>query len=109
MKIEKLPKKVRVIDVVYKITCVDKPSEVDIFGRQTLWGQCDFWTRTIRIYHNGRQRSDIMQTVWHEIIHAICEKTDIAQTSSKDLGSNEKAVDLLATGINAVLLDNPGS
>lgn len=101
-----LPSEVKIIDVVYTIEYVEKPSDVDIFKRQTLWGQCDFWTRTIRVYHNDRQPADVAQTLWHEILHAICEKMHI-ETSDGELGDNENAIDLLATGINAVLRDNP--
>ena len=101
----KRPEQIKIFDVVYTVEYVEKPSDVDIFQRQSLWGQVDFWTRTIRIYANNRQESDVWQTVWHEVIHAICEKLDIDADGGK-LGSNEKAIDLLATGINSVLLDN---
>lgn len=102
----KLPVEVKIIDVIYKVEYVDKPSDVDIFKRQTLWGQCDFWTRTIRVYSNDRTDTDIRQTLWHEILHALSEKLRI-NTENGDLNSQENVIDLLATGINAVLQDNP--
>lgn len=100
-----LPDKIKIIDTVYAIEYVEKPSDVDIFRRESLWGQIDYWTRTIRVYRNVRCESDIWQTLWHEIIHAICEKLHIATTDGK-LNDNETVIDLLATAINAVLLDN---
>ena len=100
-----LPSEVKILDVVYSIEYIEKPSDVDIFKRKSLWGQIDFWTRTIRIYDNGRQASDVWQTIWHEVLHGLCEKLDVDSEKGK-LSENEKAVDLLATGINSVLIDN---
>lgn len=100
-----LPSQVKIIDTIYTIEYVDKPSDVDIFRRQSLWGQCDYWTRTIRVYTGNLSEADIMQTLWHEIIHAICEKLHISTDAGK-LNDNETAIDLLATAINAVLHDN---
>jgi hypothetical protein len=101
----RLPKQVKILDVLYSIEYVEKPSDVDIYKRESLWGQVDYWTRTIRIYDNDRQSADVWQTVWHEVLHALCQKLDIDSSDGK-LGADEKALDLLATGINSVLLDN---
>lgn len=100
-----LPNRIKIIDLIYTVEYVDKPSDVDIHRRSSLWGQCDFWTRTIRVYRNDRSESDIWQTLWHEIVHAICEKLHL-EAKEGDLGDQENIVDLLATGINAVLQDN---
>ncbi|MCC6454189.1 MAG: hypothetical protein IT328_04550 [Caldilineaceae bacterium] len=102
-----LPESVKIADLVYKITYVDNASEVDIHRRQSLWGQIDYWTRTIRVYKAERDHADVMQTVWHEVVHGICDKFHI-DVSEGDLGSQEKPLDLLATAINLVLQDNPG-
>ena len=77
-----------------------------MYKRESLWGQVDYWTRTIRVYHNDRQNADVWQTLWHEILHAIAEKLHITTGNGK-LQNDENAIDLLATGINAVLQDNP--
>lgn len=58
-----LPTSIKVLDVVYQIEYVDKPSDVDIFKRDSYWGQCDYWTRTIRIYKSDRQLQDVWQTI----------------------------------------------
>lgn len=97
----KLPDEVKIFDVTYKIIYVDNPSEVDVDKREALWGQIDYWTRTIRVYHNGRSINDIWHTLWHEMIHAVCEKMKI-ETIEKD----EKDIDLLATGINSIIVNN---
>ncbi len=98
----KLPDSVMVFDIKYQIEYVDKPSDVDIFHRQTLWGQCDFWTRTIRIYKNDRTYEDIMQTIWHEVLHAIAQQLHIDAVISDE----KQIVDLLATGLNSVIANN---
>lgn len=102
----KLPTPVKIVDVIYKIEYVDKPSEVDVFKRESLWGRCDFWTDTIRIYSNGHDERSVRHTLWHEILHAMSYKLKI-HTDDNDLNNQEKAIDLLATGINCLLYDNP--
>lgn len=97
-----LPSSVKIFDVVYEIEYVEKPSDVDIYKRQSLWGQIDYWTRTIRIYKNDRQDSDVMQTLWHEVIHGIAMALHI----DEDVSDEGNIVDLLATGINNVVVDN---
>jgi hypothetical protein len=101
-----LPTSIKILDVTYTIEYVDKPSDVDIFKRRALWGQCDFWTRTIRVYRDNRQPEDVWQTLWHEIFHAICEKLDLEKREIGRLNDDEHLIDLLATGINSVLFDN---
>lgn len=101
-----LPTTIKVIDIVYSIEYVDKPSDVDIHRRESLWGQIDPWTRTIRIYSKDNPPESVMQVVWHEIMHAICEKLHI-KTEAGDLNDQEVPIDLLATAINSVLQDNP--
>ena len=97
-----LPSSVKIFDVVYEIEYVEKPSDVDIYKRQSLWGQIDYWTRTIRVYRNDRQDSDVMQTLWHEVIHGIAMALHI----DDDVSDEDNIVDLLATGINNVVVDN---
>jgi hypothetical protein len=67
------PEKVNILGIEYSIAYVDKPSEVDIYKRESLWGQIDYWTRTIRIYDNERPVADVFQAVLHEVLHGIAE------------------------------------
>ena len=101
-----LPAQVKILDVVYTIAYVDKPSEVDFQGRKSMWGQVDFWTRSIRVYAADRSQSDQRQTLWHEVLHALCEKLHV-EVKEGELVDDEKTIDLLATGINTILMDNP--
>lgn len=71
------PTSVNILGRVYTIEYTDKPSDVDVFGRKSLWGSVDYWTRSIRILDNGRELSDIWETVIHEVIHGIAEELEI--------------------------------
>lgn len=97
------PKIVNILGLKYTITYVDKPSEVDIFKRESLWGQIDFWTRTIRIFDDGKRPiEDVFQTILHEILHGI--------GSSLNLNINKKEnhdeLDILALALTDVLFRN---
>lgn len=98
----KYPSEIKIFDIVYKIIYADKPSDVDIYKRDSLWGQIDYWTRTIRIYRANRTYDDIMQTIWHEVIHGIAEALHIDGV----INDENQIVDLLATGINSIISDN---
>jgi hypothetical protein len=103
------PTKVKILLHEYTITYVDKPSDVDIAGRESLWGQIDYWTRTIRIYDNKTQRADILHGLLHEILHGITEElhVDILKYIPGTEGQKaHDAIDLLALGLADVLLDN---
>lgn len=69
----KYPDEVNVLGIKYSIEYVDKPSEVDMYKRKSLWGQIDFWTRTIRVYEKDRAKEDIWETIIHEVLHAVDE------------------------------------
>ena len=78
-----LPKSVIILGIKYKIKYVDKPSDVDIYKRESLWGQIDFWTRTIRIYDNNTPIEDMWQTIFHEILHGISSKLNLCFEKSE--------------------------
>ena len=67
------PTEINILGKIYKITYVDKPSDVDIYKRESLWGQIDYWTRTIRVYDNNASEEDIWEILWHEMLHGIAE------------------------------------
>lgn len=101
MNTTNLPSEIKIFDTVYTIEYVDKPSDVDINKREALWGQIDYWTQSIRIYNNGQSLSSVWQTIWHEILHGICEKLKL-----KELNKDEDKIDMLAMAINSVIHDN---
>jgi len=97
------PSKVNILGIQYEIEYVDKPSEVDIFKREALWGQIDYWTRSIRIYDNGRTDEDIWQSLFHEILHGIAEGLKLKSLTNED---NHNDLDVLALAIVDVLFRN---
>src|SRR4030065_2572715 len=98
------PDKVNILGIDYSITYCDKPSDVDVHKYDALWGQTDFWTRSIRIYDNGnRPTEDIWQVIFHEVIHGIADALHIDELKGKD---KEDTVDLLALALTDILFRN---
>ena len=95
------PAKVNIMGIDYKIEYVDKPSEVDIHKRESLWGQIDYWTRTIRVYDNGRTVEDLWHTIFHEVLHGIVEALKL-----KGLSDDNDQIDLIALALTDVLFRN---
>lgn len=97
------PKEVNILGIPYKIIYVDKPSEVDIFKRESLTGQIDFWTRTIRIYDQARSEEDLWETLIHEILHGIVELLHL-KSLKKD--EHHEELDLVALALTDILFRN---
>ncbi len=92
------PDKINILGTDFSIAYVDKPSDVDLHGYKALWGQIDYWTSTIRVYKNKRPSYDIWHTIFHEVLHGICERLKL-----EELNENEDAIDLLVLGLMDVL------
>jgi predicted metal-dependent peptidase len=104
MKVPKcFPKSIQLFHSKYKITYCKNASEVDIHNRESLFGQVDFWTKTIRIFINGREIGDIKQTLIHEVLHAIKNELKINFKDDKE----EDIIDRMATGMADFLRQNP--
>jgi hypothetical protein len=88
----------------YKIEYVDKPSDVDIFKRDSLWGQVDFWTRSIRVFDNKNPDGDITHILLHEILHAIV--TELHIDTVKNASDYEDIVDLISLALSEILINN---
>ena len=95
---------ITILGITHKILYFDSPSEVDIVKRESLWGQVDHWTRTIRIYNNGMTDEDILHIILHEILHAIGEILHIEYLAEEE---NDDDIDLLALALMNVLIENP--
>ena len=78
------PDSVNILGKIYQITYCDKPSDVDIFRRESIWGQVDYWTHTIRIYNGAEYSESVIHTLLHEILHVITWELDIKSIDSKD-------------------------
>jgi hypothetical protein len=92
---------VNILGKRYSIEYVDRPSDVDLFRRESLWGQIDYWTRTIRVYDGGRTADDILETIMHEVVHGI-----LGELRMTEWNNNEDNVSLLGIGLADVLTRN---
>jgi len=99
------PESVDIFGIRYTITYCDKPSDVDIFQRNSLWGQIDYWTRTIRIYDNKTTPEDIWDTLIHEVLHGIITALKITGKIDEEK-PGEDIVHLLALGLQDVMFRN---
>jgi hypothetical protein len=93
------PESVIIFGKKYKIEYVKNASEVDIFKRESLWGQVDFWTCTIRVFDSNRDTIDIFETIVHEMLHAISFDLKIKDSNNKLIYTNEDIISLLAMGL----------
>ena len=89
----KIPKQIKIGNLIYKITFSDDIT-VNSCGRSGLVKQ--------RIILNSEMSNDLQyETFLHEIIHQILDSKSFKQESA-----DEKLVDVLATGFYQVLKDN---
>jgi len=98
-----LPKKVNICGINYEIIYTDKPSEVNLYKRKSLWGQIDYWTRTIRVYDNGQPVEDIFETILHEILHGLGSALKLKEFSKEE---NHDELDVLALGLADTFIRN---
>jgi len=93
----KLPKKIKVGP--FNVTCVVVPRMVENEG---VWGKYDHLRYRLRISDGHPDDVALLDTVLHELFHAIYHVYNI-----KDDDEEERTVHTLATGFTQVLLDNP--
>lgn len=97
------PKTVNIMGIVYTIDYKDSASDVDINRREALWGQIDYWTRTIRVYDGGLPDIDIWGTILHEVFRGI---TDALKLKSLIADDTHDDLDTLALALTDVLFRN---
>lgn len=100
------PDSVNILGINYQIQYVQNASEVDIHKRESLWGQIDYWTRTIRIFDDSRSIEDLWQTIFHEVLHGIAEQLHIKALDGNDKDDKHDTIDVLATAITDVVFRN---
>lgn len=99
------PEKVNILGIDYAVLYCDKPSDVDVHRRESLWGQIDYWTRSIRVYDDGtRLPADLWETILHEVLHGIGDGLKLDKFSGKDC--DDDMVDILALALTDVLVRN---
>lgn len=92
----KLPSKVRIAGLDYKIT------PCDYVYHKRRYAEFDATGREIRIDGNPNNHYNVLDTLLHEIMHGIYWGYNI-----KDEDEEERTVTAMATGLSQVLLDNP--
>lgn len=96
------PETVNILGTTYRIAYCDQALDVDCDHKLQMWGQINFWTRTIRIYAHERQAADIWHTLLHEVLHGIQEALHMQKVSLED----DNVIDVLAITLSDVLLRN---
>lgn len=94
----KLPKKIRVGYIDYKVVEVPVHAKVE--------GDHSPRQRLIRIRTRGRSGQWVLNTTLHEICHAIFYTTGL-QDAPGVAESEEMLVNMFANGLSQVLRDNP--
>jgi len=89
------PETIHILGYEYSVEYVDKPSEVDLYKRDSLWGQIDFWTRSIRVLDNGRGDADVWESILHETLHGVVSALRMGEGKV----SEEHTIELLALGL----------
>jgi len=79
------PDTINILGKDYSVEYLDKPSDVDVFKRTSLWGQVDPWTHSIRIYApDDFSEDEILETLIHEILEVVAEKLMLKQFGDKE-------------------------
>ena len=99
-------REINILGKRYKVSYFEKPSDVDIFKRKSLWGQIDYWTSEIRVYVGYRTEDEIWETILHEVIHGLVNELNIRALKNSDDSHNEEAVGLLSVGLYDTLYRN---
>ena len=102
----KLPETVMIAGVPHKVEYCTRASEVDINKRESLWGQIDFWTKTIRIYTKDNPYAAIFKVLLHEMIHGYGAEWDIKDLNPESEDTETKT-DLLANLFFDLFISNP--
>ncbi len=91
------PKQINIMGADYRVMYVDSCSDVDHDRRESLLGQIDHTSKTIRIYQDSLPIFSIWEAVMHEVVHGIVAAANLGGAK---LGS-ESTVDT----ISRILLD----
>jgi hypothetical protein len=100
------PENVNILGTDYTIDYKDNPSDVDIHKRKSLWGQIDYWTRTIRIYDSGKPETDVFHSILHEVLHGIDSALNLHILDKEEIKDGEEVIDMLALALSDVFYRN---
>ena len=101
-----LPKEINILGFNYKIIEVEPNDPAVLLDGKFCAGTITTETRTIAIakYHD-HSYEDKLQTLMHEVVHAIENHFDCLNTVSS---LTEWQIDMIGTGLATILLNNKG-
>lgn len=100
------PDKIVVLGISYTVEYKDNPAEVDSQKRSSLWGQVDYWDRSIRVYAKDKDDEDVWGTIFHEVLHIIAEEFNISALRDCTDKKTHEELDLLSLALTDVLFRN---
>lgn len=100
-----LPDKINILGFEYKIVLIDKVCEDLILDDKLCSGIIDHDLQTIYLNVKEKNEERVLQTLVHEIIHAIEYLFDRHQEIT---ALKEWQIDMIATGITSIILNNKG-
>ena len=107
----KLPKKpvtrldVTRVKVGYKYYDI-KEIDAEVANTDAIYGDTDNDASVIRVRTEKVQDLEIMNTLVHEILHAVCSVFNIYPVDASGV-EEERVVNLMANGLTTVIVDNP--
>ena len=87
---KKLPNKITISGIEWKIIIEKSSSDVDVDKRSALWGQTDHWNKVIRIHERGE--SAMALTFFHELLHALFTKSNYDKHSEDEVEQLAKSL-----------------
>lgn len=98
-----LPEVISFLSKKFNIKYFENVSDVDQYKEDSLFGQVNFRTNTIRIYKPEDSNTvNVLHTIFHEVIHIIKENLSIDFVNDEE----ERIIDNLAIGIVHLLVEN---
>lgn len=102
MNNSEFPKEIELFGIPYEIEYCESTIDVDLNKRESLLGNIDFRNKKIRIHAKDKCPEAVWYILWHELVHGIIDTLRIKVNSSES--DEEDIVDLLALGINSIIL-----
>lgn len=99
--LDRLPTKIKILGFTFKITYTNDPNLLALDNR-ICTGVCDSHANEIHISTRTQGIESQLQTLMHEIVHAIERKFDERGVHTK---LTEFQIDMLATGLASILID----
>ena len=101
--IKDLPNSINIFSVIYDVSYHLITTEVDSGKKKSLFGQVDYWDRTIRIYYKDRTIEDVFMTLLHEILHVVDDDLEMGLFEGE---YREKKINILTTALFDTLKRN---